>query len=70
METVNLETTRDEAFLRGVEAENGQKVTNYYQCGSCMAGYPCGPEYDLQVSQVMRAVQLGNKEMTLSSRSL
>ena len=70
METINLETTRDEAFLREVEAERGQKVTNCYQCGNCTAGGPCGPEYDLQVSQVMRAVQLGNKEMALSSRSL
>ena len=55
---------------REVEAESGQKVTNCYQCGNCTAGCPCGPEYDLQVSQVMRAVQLGNKEMALSSRSL
>ena len=70
LETINLETTRDEAFLREVEAESGQKVTNCYQCGNCTAGCPCGPEYDLQVSQVMRAVQLGNKEMALSSRSL
>lgn len=70
METINLETTRDEAFLREVEAESGQKVTNCYQCGNCTAGCPFGPEYDLQVSQVMRAVQLGNKEMALSSRSL
>lgn len=53
METINLETTRDEAFLREVEAESGQKVTNCYQCGNCTAGCPCGPEYDLQVSQVM-----------------
>lgn len=30
METINLETTRDEAFLREVEAESGQKVTNCY----------------------------------------
>ena len=66
----DFETTRDEAFLREVEAESGQKVTNCYQCGNCTAGCPCGPEYDLQVSQVMRAVQLGNKEMALSSRSL
>ena len=63
METINLETARDEAFLREVEAESGQKVTACYQCGNCTAGCPCGPEYDLQVSQVMRAVQLGNKEM-------
>jgi len=27
METINLETTRDEAFLREVEAESGQKVS-------------------------------------------
>lgn len=40
METINLETTRDEAFLREVEAESGQKVTNCYQCGNCTAGVP------------------------------
>ena len=29
METINLETTRDEAFLREVEAESGQKAVSY-----------------------------------------
>ncbi len=70
MKALDLESTRDKTFLRAVEAESGQKISTCYQCGNCTAGCPCGPEYDLQVSQVMRAVQLGNKELALSSRSL
>lgn len=70
MNTINLGAVRDEAFIKEVEAESGQCVSQCYQCGNCTAGCPCGPEYDLQVSQVMRAVQTGNKEMTLSAGSL
>lgn len=70
MDSINLKTVRDEAFIREVETESGQRVSNCYQCGNCTAGCPCGPEYDVQVSQIMRAVQLGHKEMALNAASL
>ena len=62
MDTLNLGTTRDESFLREVEKESGQNLSLCYQCGNCTAGCPCGPEYDMQVNQVMRAVQLGDRK--------
>ncbi len=70
MDTINLGTARDESFLREVEKESGQNLSTCYQCGNCTAGCPCGPEYDMQVNQVMRAVQLGDKKTALSARSL
>lgn len=70
MDTINLASVRDEAFIREVQAESGQNVSNCYQCGNCTAGCPCGPEYDMQASQIMRAVQLGHKEMALNAASL
>lgn len=70
MNAINLGAVRDQNFIREVEKESGQCVSNCYQCGNCTAGCPCGPEYDLQVSQVMRAVQIGDKETVLNAGSL
>lgn len=70
MDIIDLGTTRDDSFLREVEKESGQNVSLCYQCGKCTAGCPCGPNYDLQVNQVMRALQIGDKELALSARSL
>lgn len=70
MKTIRLDTTYDPAFIAAVEKESGQNIATCYQCGNCTAGCPCAPEYDLQVSQVMRAVQAGQKELALSAASL
>lgn len=70
MKTIDLEGVRDEAFIRHVERESGQKIAACYQCGNCTAGCPCGPEYDMQVSQVMRALQMGDRERALGAKSL
>ena len=70
MDTVNLAATRNDAFIREVEKESGQRLSACYQCGNCTAGCPSAFVYDLQVSQIMRAVQLGQKEMVFNSKSL
>ncbi len=69
MDSINLVKDRDEDFLREVEEESGQTLSTCYQCGKCTAGCPCGPAYDVQVNQVMRALQLGNKEAVLNAAS-
>jgi len=69
MDTVNL-AMRNDAFIHEVEKESGQRVSACYQCGNCTAGCPNAFVYDLQVSQIMRAVQLGQKEMVFNSKSL
>ena len=70
MDTVNLAAIRNDAFLREVEKESGQRMSACYQCGNCTAGCPNAPVYDLQVNQVMRAVQLGQKDLVFDSASL
>lgn len=70
MNTIDLTAGCDPGFAQAVEAESGQKITTCYQCGKCTAGCPCGPAYDLQVNQILRGVQLGQRELVLSSSSL
>ena len=70
MEVIQLDKARNTNFLKEVEAESGQKLSTCYQCGNCTAGCPGGEFYDRQVSQIMRAAQLGLKEEALGNRSL
>lgn len=70
MEVIQLDKARDTNFIKEVEAESGQKLSTCYQCGNCTAGCPGGEFYDRQVSQIMRAAQLGLKNEALGSRSL
>lgn len=67
---LNIVHGRDFSFIREVEAESGQKVSNCYQCGNCSAGCPAAFTYDLQTNQIMRAVQLGLKDKVLNSKSI
>ena len=69
-DAINLSRMRDAAFTAEVEAHSGQNVSTCYQCGNCTAGCPAGFVYDLQASQIMRAVQLGLKDMVLDSKSI
>ena len=64
-DAINLNRLRDPAFTEEVDAHSGQKVSTCYQCGNCTAGCPAGFVYDLQVNQIMRAVQLGLKDAVL-----
>ena len=70
MDVIQLDKNYDPKFLKEVEEKSGQKVSRCYQCGKCTAGCPAGEFYDMQVSQIMRAVQLGLKKEALACRSL
>ncbi len=70
MNTVEPTTGYDPDFIRAVEAGSGQKLSACYQCGTCTAGCPCGPAFDVPVNRIMRAVQLGRREAVLSCRAL
>ncbi len=70
MDTIRLDTAGDEAFAQAVERESGQNLRACYQCGKCTAGCPGAGVYDKQVSQIMRAAQLGLKDEALRNRSL
>ena len=70
MASIRLDQVRDAGFLHEVEEESGQNISTCYQCGNCTAGCPGAGFYDRQVSQIMRAVQLGLKDEALRNRSL
>ncbi len=69
MKTINL-TTIDANFIHQVEEESGQTVAECYQCGNCTAGCPMSFTYDITVSQVMRLIQTGQKDIILNSKAI
>jgi len=56
--------------MDAVACESGQELKSCYQCGNCTAGCVYTHDYDLPVHQVIRLVQLGQKEQALSCRSI
>lgn len=70
MDTPNLLTGRDAAFVKELEERSGQNVSLCYQCGNCTAGCPCSFVYDQPVSRIMRFAQLGQRTKALDSHSL
>ena len=70
MQTLSITNIRDAEFTSEVAARSGQNLDRCYQCGNCSAGCPASFAYDQQTSQIMRATQLGLKDLVLSSKSL
>lgn len=60
----------DRSFLEEVKRESGQDPSNCYQCGNCTAGCVYTPFFDYPVNQIMRLLQLGQKEQILNSRAI
>lgn len=65
-----LQKTRNAAFIRKVEQRSGQQVAMCYQCGNCSASCAYTYVYDYPVNQIMRLVQLGQRETVLGSHSI
>lgn len=65
-----IQDTYDAQFIREVEEASGQKVSRCYQCGNCSASCVYTHIYDYPVNQIMRLVQLGQKEVVLRSRAI
>lgn len=57
-------------FLRQVEGASGQNVAACYQCGKCTAGCPVAFAMDYPPNQIIRGVQLGMRDVVLSSRTI
>lgn len=53
-----------------VQREIGQNVYLCYQCKRCTAGCPVAEFFDLSPNQVMRAIQLGQRDLVLNSRTI
>lgn len=60
----------DRHFIKALEEESGQDVSHCYQCGNCTAGCPLSFAYDIPVHQIMRLIQLGQKEKVLGSHAI
>lgn len=56
-------------LARRVEQELGQNVYLCYQCVKCTSGCPMSEFFDWQPNQIMRAVQLGQEDIALQSRT-
>ncbi|SPF45968.1 heterodisulfide reductase, subunit C [Syntrophobacter sp. SbD1] len=68
--SISIQQTFDADFVRQVEEASEQKVSKCYQCGNCMASCAYTFVYDYPVNQIMRFIQLGQKEIVLNSRSI
>ncbi|NIQ78825.1 MAG: heterodisulfide reductase subunit C, partial [Anaerolineae bacterium] len=65
-----LSPTNESDLLREVEQKGARNVSACYQCGKCTAGCPVAYEMDYTPNQIIRGVQLGMREMVLSSRAI
>jgi heterodisulfide reductase subunit C len=68
--TLSIQNTYDADFIKRVEDASGQQVSKCYQCGNCSASCNYTYVYDYPVNQIMRLIQLGQKEIVLKSRSI
>ena len=53
-----------------ISSETGENVYLCYQCVKCTSGCPLADEFDLTPNQVMRALQLGEDERVLNSKTI
>jgi heterodisulfide reductase subunit C len=62
-------TSENEAFLARITELSGETVTLCDQCGTCSGSCPMVGEMDLTPSEMMRMVQLGQREV-LDSKTM
>ena len=67
---LSLQQTQDTEFIREVEAKSGQQISKCYQCGNCSASCNYTYVFDYPVNQIMRLIQLGQKETVLRSQAI
>ena len=62
-------SAENEEFLKKIEELSGEVITQCDQCGICSGSCPMISEMDITPSQMMRMVQLGQKEV-LESKAM
>ena len=53
-----------------IRKETGENIFLCYQCQKCSSGCPMAEHFDLAPNQLMRAIQLGQREMALHSKTI
>jgi heterodisulfide reductase subunit C len=59
-----------EGFCDEVARASGQEIEACYQCGKCTASCPMARAMDMTPNQVIRAVQLGLKDLVLGANAM
>ena len=65
-----METTPNAVLAETIRKECGENVFLCYQCQKCSSGCPVVEHFDLAPNQVMWAIQFGQKEMVLNSKTI
>src|SRR3990170_371643 len=65
-----METILSTELAETIRKESGENVFLCYQCQKCSSGCPVAEHFDLAPNQLMRAIQLGQKEMILRSKTI
>lgn len=60
----------DFSFAQEIHDLCGEDVWRCYQCGKCLAGCPSAQAMDVAPAEVMRLIQLGQREAVLSSKGI
>ena len=60
----------EKKFIDRIMELSGQNVYKCYQCGRCSAGCPFAFEMDLLPNQIIRMVQMGQREEVNRSKTL
>ncbi len=58
------------AFVREVEAASGASIALCLQCQKCTSGCPVAADADIKPHEIIRLVQLGERDEVLSSRMI
>lgn len=65
-----METILNTELAEIIQKETGENVFLCYQCQKCSSGCPVAEHFDLAPNQLMRAIQFGQKEMVLKSKTI
>ncbi len=65
-----MQTVLNTDLAQAIKKETGENVFLCYQCQKCSSGCPVITHFDLAPNQVMRAVQFGQKEIVLHSKTI
>jgi heterodisulfide reductase subunit B len=65
-----MQTMLSTDLAEQIRKEIGENAFLCYQCQKCSSGCPVAEHFDLAPNQLMRAIQLGQKEMVLHSKTI